>query len=141
MVYANRPFAGPAQVLDYVGRYTHRVAISNHRLIDMEDGRVRFRYKDYRAEHPDHPTTMTLAGPEFIRRFLLHVLPPGFDRIRYYGSSAIVTGATRSIDAVICSALRRHPNPSNPRPLTFAIGTRRSPVSRCARARSVSTAG
>src|SRR5919198_2801506 len=85
VVYAKPPFAGPQQVLDYVGRYTHRVAIANHRLIDMENGHVRFRYKDYRAKSPDTQKTMTLAAPEFIRRFLLHVLPPGFHRIRYYG--------------------------------------------------------
>jgi Putative transposase/Transposase zinc-binding domain len=85
VVYAKRPFAGPEQVLDYVGRYTHRVAISNHRLIDIDDGHVRFHYKDYRAERADAQKTMTLAAPEFIRHFLLHVLPPGFHRIRYYG--------------------------------------------------------
>jgi hypothetical protein len=85
VVYAKPPFAGPKQVLDYVGRYTHRVAISNHRLIDTDDGHVRFRYRDYRAECPDSHKTMTLAAPEFIRRFLLHVLPSGFHRIRYYG--------------------------------------------------------
>lgn len=85
VVFAKRPFAGPAQVLDYVGRYTHRVAISNHRLIDIDDGHVRFRYKDYREERPDTGKTMTLAASEFIRRFLLHVLPRGFHRIRYYG--------------------------------------------------------
>ena len=83
VVYAKRPFAGPRQVLDYVGRYTHRVAISNNRLIDMEDDQVRFRWKDYRAE--SQVKTMTLAATEFLRRFLLHVLPAGFQRIRYYG--------------------------------------------------------
>jgi len=82
-VYAKRPFAGPEQVLDYVGRYTHRVAISNNRLLDITDGQVSFRYKDYR--HDAQPTTMTLDAEEFIRRFLLHVLPAGFQRIRYYG--------------------------------------------------------
>jgi hypothetical protein len=70
-------------VLDYVGRYTHRVAISNNRLLDMEDGQVRFRWKDYRDHNQQK--TMTLAEEEFIRRFLLHVLPAGFQRIRYYG--------------------------------------------------------
>ena len=85
VVYAKPPFAGPQQVLDYLGRYTHRVAIANHRLIDMDDGHVRFRYKAYRAERADTQQTMTLDAPEFIRRFLLHVLPPGFHRIRYYG--------------------------------------------------------
>jgi hypothetical protein len=85
VVYAKRPFSGPQQVVDYVGRYTHRVAISNHRLLDMDDGQVRFTYKDYRADPPDSSKTMTLAATEFIRRFLLHVLPTGFHRIRYYG--------------------------------------------------------
>jgi len=83
VVYAKRPFAGPEQVLDYVGRYTHRVAICNNRLLDMAEGKVTFRYKDYR--HDAQQKTMTLRAEEFIRRFLLHVLPEGFQRIRYYG--------------------------------------------------------
>jgi len=70
-------------VLDYVGRYTHRVAISNNRLLDIAEGKVTFRYKDYR--HDARQKTMTLQAEEFIRRFLLHVLPEGFQRIRYYG--------------------------------------------------------
>jgi Putative transposase len=82
-VYAKRPFAGPQQVLDYVGRYTHRVAISNNRLLDIENDQVRFEWKDYR--NGDQVKTMTLSADEFIRRFLLHVLPDGFQRIRYYG--------------------------------------------------------
>jgi hypothetical protein len=83
VVYAKAPFAGPQQVLEYVGRYTHRVAISNNRLLDIEDGNVTFRWKDYRDG--DAQKTMTLTAEEFIRRFLLHVLPSGFHRIRYYG--------------------------------------------------------
>lgn len=83
VVYAKRPFAGPQQVLDYVGRYTHRVAISNNRLLHIEDGHVTFQWKDYRDR--DKLKTMTLSADEFIRRFLLHVLPDGFQRIRYYG--------------------------------------------------------
>jgi hypothetical protein len=83
VVYAKRPFAGPEQVLDYVGRYTHRVAISNNRLLDIAEGKVTFNYKDYR--HGGQQKTMTLQAEEFIRRFLLHVLPEGFQRIRYYG--------------------------------------------------------
>ena len=83
VVYAKRPFAGPQPVLDYLGRYTHRVAISNSRLIDLADGQVRFRWKDYRQ--PDKPKVMTLQVDEFIRRFLLHVLPDGFRRIRHFG--------------------------------------------------------
>src|SRR4051794_1226187 len=83
VVYAKRPFAGPQQVLDYVGRYTHRVAISNNRLLDIDDDQVRFQWKDYR--HRDRVKAMTLSADEFIRRFLLHVLPAGLQRIRYYG--------------------------------------------------------
>ena len=83
VVYAKPPFAGPAQVLDYVGRYTHRVAISNSRLLSMDTAKVRFRYKDYRDGN--RQKTMTLDGQEFIRRFLIHVLPAGFHRIRYFG--------------------------------------------------------
>jgi Putative transposase/Transposase zinc-binding domain len=83
VVYAKPPFAGPQQVLDYVGRYTHRVAVSNNRLLDIEDGQVRFRYKDYR--HENQHKIMTVSADEFIRRFLLHVLPVAFQRIRYYG--------------------------------------------------------
>lgn len=83
VVYAKRPFAGPQQVLDYVGRYTHRVAISNNRLLDIANGQVSFEWKDYRDG--GQVKTMTLSAGEFIRRFLLHVLPAGFQRIRYYG--------------------------------------------------------
>ena len=83
VVYAKRPFAGPQQVLDYVGRYTHRVAISNHRLLDIENDQVRFEWKDYRQGGV--VKVMTLSAEEFIRRFLLHVLPNGFQRIRYFG--------------------------------------------------------
>ena len=83
VVYTKRPFAGPQQVLDYVGRYTHRVAISNNRLIDLDNGRVKFHWKDYRDN--SQIKVMDLEADEFIRRFLLHVLPEGFQRIRYYG--------------------------------------------------------
>ena len=85
VVYAKRPFAGPQQVLDYVGRYTHRVAIANDRIRDIDHDQVRFTYKDYRADPAQSLKTMTLAATEFMRRFLLHVLPLGFHRIRYYG--------------------------------------------------------
>jgi hypothetical protein len=83
VVYAKPPFAGPEQVLEYVGRYTHRVAISNNRLLDIADGMVRFLWRDYRDHN--RQKTMTVSADEFIRRFLLHVLPQGFHRIRYYG--------------------------------------------------------
>jgi hypothetical protein len=84
-VYAKRPFAGPKAVLAYLSRYTHRVAISNRRLIAVDEHSVTFTVKDYRIEGPGRYTTMTLAVDEFIRRFLLHVLPTGFHRIRHYG--------------------------------------------------------
>src|SRR5271169_6671097 len=83
VVYAKPPFAGPQQMVDYLGRYTHRVAISNHRLLDIEDGQVKFNWRDYRDHNQQK--TMPLSAEEFIRRFLLHVLPSGFHRIRYYG--------------------------------------------------------
>jgi hypothetical protein len=84
-VYAKRPFAGPQAVLAYLARYTHRVAISNSRLIALDDKGVTFKWKDYRIKGRDRLKTMTLDATEFIRRFLLHVLPSGFHRIRHYG--------------------------------------------------------
>jgi hypothetical protein len=84
-VYSKRPFAGPKAVLAYLSRYTHRVAISNRRLIAFDGRRVTFKVKDYRIEGPGRYTTMTLDVDEFIRRFLIHVLPKGFHRIRHYG--------------------------------------------------------
>ena len=92
-VYAKRPFAGPNAVLAYLARYTHRVAISNSRLIRADAGTVTFKVKDYRAEGPRRYTTMTLGTGEFIRRFLIHVLPKGFHRIRHYG---LLAGANRA---------------------------------------------
>jgi hypothetical protein len=85
VVYAKKPFAGPEQVLRYLSRYTHRIAISNRRLIAADEKSVTFKYKDYRIEGPGRYTTMTLDTHEFIRRFLMHVLPKGFHRIRHYG--------------------------------------------------------
>lgn len=83
VVYAKPPFGGPPQVLEYLGRYTHRVAISNERLRALDDTSVTFQWKDYRQ--PEKPKLMRLDANEFIRRFLLHVLPPGFQRIRHFG--------------------------------------------------------
>jgi hypothetical protein len=85
VVYAKRPFAGPEAVLTYLSRYTHRIAISNRRLISHTDQGVTFRWKNYRTKHRDRFKNMTLATDEFIRRFLIHVLPSGFHRIRHYG--------------------------------------------------------
>jgi hypothetical protein len=95
-----KPFGGPEHVLHYLARYTHRVAISNHRLIGMEDGRVTFRWKDY--AHGGKKRKMTLTAEEFIRRFLLHVLPKGLVRIRHYGWMA---NRCRGERAVLCRAL------------------------------------
>ena len=91
-VYSKRPFAGPKAVLAYLARYTHRVAISNSRLIAADATSVTFKVKDYRVEGPGRYTTMTLSPAEFIRRFLTHVLPKGFHRIRHYG---ILAGGAR----------------------------------------------
>ena len=85
VVYAKQPFAGPAQVLAYLARYTHRVAIGNSRLVELTGEHVRFRWKDYRANDHGKSKIMTLAAGEFMRRFLMHVLPDGFHRIRHYG--------------------------------------------------------
>jgi hypothetical protein len=83
VVYAKRPFGGPKQVIEYLGRYTHKIAISNHRILSTSDKVVTFRYKDYRDQSKNK--TMTLNAREFIRRFSLHILPKGFPRIRHYG--------------------------------------------------------
>jgi hypothetical protein len=88
VVYAKKPFAGPEAVLAYLSRYTHRVAISNSRLLAMDERGVSFRWKDYRAKGKTRYKAMTLAPEEFMRRFLLHVLPCGFHRIRHYGLSS-----------------------------------------------------
>jgi hypothetical protein len=99
VVYAKRPFAGPKAVLAYLSRYTHRVAISNSRLLALDEKGVTFKWKDYRIERPDRFKTMTLDAAEFIRRFLMHVLPSGFHRIRHYGLFASAVRA-RNIERV-----------------------------------------
>jgi hypothetical protein len=86
IVYAKSPFGGPSQVIEYLGRYTHKVAISNHRLLSIDKDKVSFTYKDY-ADN-SRQKTMTLEATEFLRRFCLHILPPGFRKIRYYGFMA-----------------------------------------------------
>ena len=86
IVYAKTPFGGPVQVIEYLGRYTHKVAISNHRIVSTDDDKVSFRYKDY-ADNSQQKT-MILEATEFLRRFCLHILPPGFRKIRYYGFMA-----------------------------------------------------
>ena len=100
VVYAKAPFGGPEQVLEYLGRYTHRVAIANSRLVDFSDGSVAFRWKDYR--HEGKPKVMRLPAAEFTRRFLLHVLPPGLQRIRHYG---LLANRTRDAKLERCREL------------------------------------
>ena len=112
VVYAKRPFAGPEQVLAYLGRYTHRVALSNHRLVDHRDGRVGFRWKDY-ADH-DRLKVMTLEVDEFLRRFLLHIVPRGFMRIRHFGLLANRT-RRRHADTLSAAARTSH-RPPTPAP-------------------------
>jgi hypothetical protein len=108
IVYAKPPFAGPAAVLAYLSRYTHRVAISNRRLLALDERGVTFRYKDYRRDGAERYRTMTLATGEFIRRFLLHVLPRGFHRIRHYG---LLASGTRRDNLVRARALLAAPPP------------------------------
>jgi hypothetical protein len=110
VVYAKAPFGGPLAVLRYLGRYTHRVAISNHRLLACEDEQVHFRWKDY--AHGGQQKVMTLAATEFLRRFFLHVLPQGFVRIRHFG---FLANRFRTGTLALCRQLL-----SCPLPLTAA---------------------
>jgi hypothetical protein len=100
VVYAKRPFGGPAHVLHYLARYTHRVAISNHRLVDVNSTHVTFRWKDY--AHHNKRRTMTLTHEVFLRRFLEHVLPRGFPRIRYFG---FLANRRRGVFLPLCRTL------------------------------------
>ena len=114
VVYAKRPFAGPKAVLAYLSRYTHRVAISNSRLVALDDDGVTFKWKDYRIKDGDRLKTMTLGPAEFIRRFLMHVLPSGFHRIRYYGLFASAVRACnieriRALLAVVETSPQQQP--------------------------------
>jgi hypothetical protein len=109
VVYAKPPFAGPEAVLAYLSRYTHRVAISNRRLISFDETGVTFRYKDYRRGEAERQRTMTVSADEFIRRFLLHVLPKGFHRIRHYG---LLATAGRKANVARARKLLAAPEPS-----------------------------
>jgi hypothetical protein len=106
VVYAKPPFGGPQRVLDYLGRYTHRVAISNHRLLDIQNGQVTFQWKDYRHKHKQKSRAMTLDAHEFIRRFLVHTLPDGFQRIRHFG---FLTNRHRREKLALCRTLLTNP--------------------------------
>jgi hypothetical protein len=110
VVYAKPPFGGPRHVLHYLARYTHRVAISNHRIITFADGQVTFRWKDY--THGSKQKLMTVTAEEFLRRFLLHVLPYGFVRIRFFG---FLANRRRKALLPVCHQLLRMPTPSCPK--------------------------
>jgi hypothetical protein len=107
-VYSKRPFGGPKAVLAYLSRYTHRVAISNRRLIALDSRGVTFKYKDYRADGRARHKVMTLVTAEFIRRFLIHVLPDGFHRIRHYG---LFASAARAANLARARQLLNAPAP------------------------------
>lgn len=111
VVYAKPPFGGPGRVLDYLGRYTHRVAISNNRLKALQDGQVTFTYKDYKEKN--QTKMMTLPAAEFLRRFLMHVLPDGFQRIRYFG---FLANRSRAEALALCKELLAAPVPEEPSP-------------------------
>lgn len=115
IVYAKPPFGGPEQVLAYLGRYTHRVAIASSRLVSLEEGEVAFRWKDYR--HHDKLKLMTLAASEFIRRFLLHTLPDGFHRVRHFGFLA--NGRRAQAVALCRRLLDAAPPPPRPTPRDY----------------------
>ena len=109
VVYAKRPFGGPGAVLAYLSRYTHRIAIANSRLIAFDGERVTFKWKDYRAKSDARDKLMTLDADEFIRRFLIHVLPDGFHRIRHYG---LFANASRAANIALARQLLSAPGPA-----------------------------
>ena len=104
MVYTKAPFAGAANVLAYLGRYTHKTAIANHRLVDFDGEQVRFRWRDY--AHGNKRKVMRLDAKEFVRRFLLHVLPRGFTRLRHYG---VLANRGRTRNLALCRSLLHQP--------------------------------
>ena len=133
VVYAKQPFAGPQQVLAYLARYTHRIAISNERILSDESGSVRFRYRDRRRGN--RPRTMTLPREEFLRRFLLHVLPLGFMRIRHFGLFANRTRAAK-LAAARAALQQQAPEPVAPdTPVDFMRRVRGIDITRCAHCR------
>jgi Putative transposase/Transposase zinc-binding domain len=128
VVYAKEPFAGPKQVLRYLSRYTHRIAISNRRLISADENGVTFKYKDYRLDGSARYTTMTLATDEFIRRFLLHVLPKRFHRIRHYG---LLASGNRAANLGRARELLAVPSPSKQPDTPEAVATDEQRVLPC----------
>ena len=116
MVYCKPPFDCAAKVISYLGRYTHRVAISNDRILSLEGGKVTFRWRDY--AHGNQVKLMTLDAEEFIRRFLLHILPPGFRKIRHYGLFASRDKGKR---LVLCRRLTNSPQPAPMSPVATLL--------------------
>lgn len=134
VVYAKPPFGGPAQVLAYLGRYTHRVAIANSRLLDVTDRQVAFRWRDYR--HHGKAKVMTLDADEFIRRFLLHTLPDGFHRIRHYG---FLANGHRADKLALCRTLLAAPTPKpDPSPIEDTAATDRNHCCPCCGSTAIS---
>jgi hypothetical protein len=134
VVYAKPPFGGPQQAIEYLGRYTHRVAISNQRLLADKDGQVSFQWKDYKHENRQNSKVMTIDDDEFIRRFLIHTLPPGFQRIRYFG---FLANCHRTPKLALCRELlivpvtELLPQPADCRQLLEAIAAEKA--NRCPR--------
>ena len=133
VVDSRAPFAGPEQVPRYLSRYTHRVAISNRRIVAADDTGVSFRWKDYRSDGPHRWKTMTLHPNEFIRRFLMHVLPKGFHRIRHYG---LLAGTKRAANLARMRALLSVPARAQISPEPFDLDTPRQHWSPCPCCRS-----
>lgn len=136
VVYAKPPFGGAEQVIEYLGRYTHRIALSNQRLLAFQDGQVTFQYNDYSSTDPQRSRQMTASADEFVRRFLLHVIPPGFQRIRHYG---LLTNRYRAENLVRCRELLVGPR-SDLLPTGGQIATILAlivePVARCPRCKA-----
>jgi hypothetical protein len=130
VIYAKPPFSGPAAGLAYLSRYTHRVAISNRRLISFDEAGVAFRYKDYRRNGEERYRVMTLHADEFVRRFLLHVLPTGFHRIRHYGllasagCKANVARARDLLAVTVTAEPATSDEPADPSPVCPCCGGR-----------------
>jgi hypothetical protein len=124
VVYAKRPFGGPGHALRYLGAYTHRVAISNHRLVALQDGNVTFRWRD--SAHGNKKRLMTMTADEFMRRFLLHLLPPGFVRIRNFG---FLANRRRATLLPLCRQLL-HVSPTNTAAISPSAATS-APLWRC----------
>ena len=128
VVYAKAPLGGPAKAIEYLGRYTHKIAITNHRLLDDRDGKVSFSYKDYSSADPQRQRAMTLDAGEFIRRFLMHTIPAGFQRIRHYG---LYANRNREANLELCRQLLQAPAPSELSPPGKAKAEIIEAASRC----------